>query len=804
MDNSLPPLPPIPGTEEPARFTDGLVRFAGLLQLAALIGLLILLVQKPAAAPGAGSATRTVTANDVRTGQGATPAPAAAASITSASTNAASAPPPMPTLPRKYPATRTVDASDTYFGTKIADPYRWLEDGKSPEVQAWLDSQNKLARSYLDALPGRAALEKRYEQLMRIDTISAPGRAGDRYFYMKRQAEQEKSVLYWRSATDPNAPEHVLIDPNQWIGTTNASLGTTATTLDGKLLAYSIRPNNADEATLYVKDVATGRDLPGEKIEGAKYAEPSWLPDGSGFVYTWLPPADPAHVADRPGQAVVKFHKLGTDPKSDPILHEKTGDPTKFIGAYVSRDGKWMFFSQQNGWDKNDLWYQPLHGAPSAAMAHTWKPIVVGKPFVYSLEPWQGEGYIVTNEGAPRFRLYKVSLDNPTPAHWKEIVPESPTAVLQGADIIGNHLVLAWLDNVISKADICDLDARLVRHLELPGIGSVGLEGDPDFNDLFFSFDNFTTPPTIYQTSVTDPSQKVWAAIKFPVDPSAYAVEQKWFTSKDGTKIPMFIVHRKDIKMDGSTPFMIYGYGGFSISQTPVFAAGWFPFLEAGGGYAMVNLRGGGEFGEKWHQDGMLLNKQHVFDDCIGAAEYLIANKYTSPQHLAVRGGSNGGLLVGAVITQRPDLFRAAVCEVPLLDMIRYPLFGSGKTWVPEYGSPGVEAQFKALFAYSPYHHVEPGVKYPALLMCTAANDDRVDPMHARKFVAKMQADNADDYPILLRVETQSGHGGSDQVKKTIALGTDIWSFLINELGAAPPSETPPSNVQAPAPSGGH
>jgi prolyl oligopeptidase len=761
-----------PPPREPAPIGAFLVHVIALLLAAAFVGLLVVMAKiltEPAPTPD-------IPPHD------------------QASAAAALAPPPpvhiMPALPLKYPPTRTVDVSDTYFGVKVTDPYRWLEDSpsKSPEVKAWLDAQNQLTRSYLDALPGREALRQRYQQLLRIDTISAPGRAGDRYFYMKRKAEQEKAVLYWRSAVDPNEPEHVLIDPNEWIGTTNASLGTTSATLDGKLLAYAIKPNNADEATLYVKDIATGKDLPGEKIEGAKYAEPSWLPDGSGFVYTWLPPVDPAHVSDRPGQAVVKFHKLGTDPKNDPILHDKTGDPTKFIGADVSRDGKWIFFSQQNGWDRNDLWYQPLHGAPTAAIAHTWKPIVVGQPFLYSLDAWQGEGYIQTNEGAPHFRLFKVSLQNPARSHWKGIVAESPTAVLQGASIIGNHLVLDWLENVLSKVDICDLEGKLTRHLDLPGIGSLAeLQGEPERDDLFFGFENFTTPLKIYQTTVTNPAQTVWAEIKFPVDPSPYAVEQKWFASKDGTQVPMFIVHRKDIKMDGSTPLMIYGYGGFSLSQTPVFAAGWFPFLEAGGAYALVNLRGGGEFGEQWHQDGMLLKKQHVFDDCIAAAEYLIANKYTSPEHLAVRGGSNGGLLVGAVITQRPDLFRAAVCEVPLLDMIRYPLFGSGKTWEPEYGSPENEEQFKALYAYSPYHHVQPGVKYPALLMCSADSDDRVDPMHARKFLAKMQADNGDDYPILMRVEPQSGHGGSDQVKKTIEKGVDIWSFLIYELGANPP-----------------
>jgi prolyl oligopeptidase len=771
MANPLPPPSPEPASREPSPAAGGLVHFAALLQLVALIGLVVLLFQKPA--PNEFVAVP----NPLPPSTNAPPA--------------SPAPPPMPTLPLKYPATRSGTDFDTFFGVKVDDPYRWLEDGKSPEVQTWLADENSVARSYLDALPGRAALEKRYSQLLRIETISAPGRAGDRYFYMKRKADQEKSVLYWRSATDPADPEHVLIDPNQFIGKDNAALGSTSTTLDGKLMAYTLKPNNADESTLYVKDIASGNDLPGEVIAGAKYAEPSWLPDGSGFVYTWLPPADPAHIADRPGQAVVKFHKLGTNPKSDPVIHAKTGDPTKFIGADVSRDGKWIFFSQQNGWDKNDLYYQPLKGDPTAALATTWKPIVVGKPFIYSLNPWQGQGYILTNEGATRFRLFKVGLDDPSRAKWKEIVPESPTAVLQGASIIGNHLVLDRLENVTSQVDICDLDGKLVRHLDLPGLGSLAeLEGEPDHDDLFYGFVNFTTPLKIYQTTVTDPSQKLWAEIKFPVDPSPYTVEQKFFASKDGTQVPMFIVHRKDIAMDGSTPFMIYGYGGFGLSQTPFFAAGWYPFLEAGGGYALVNLRGGGEFGEKWHQDGMLLKKQHVFDDCIGAAEYLIANKYTSPAHLAVRGGSNGGLLVGAVITQRPDLFRAAVCEVPLLDMIRFPLFGSGKTWVPEYGSPENAEQFKALYAYSPYHHIKPGVQYPSLLMCTAANDDRVDPMHARKFVAKMQADSGDSNPILLRLEAESGHGGGDQVKKTIEMGTDVWGFLIHELGATPPSDS--------------
>ncbi|MCE0483645.1 MAG: prolyl oligopeptidase family serine peptidase [Methylacidiphilales bacterium] len=693
----------------------------------------------------------------------------------------------MPSLPLTYPATRTVPASDTYFGVKVSDPYRWLEDGKSPEVQSWLTIQNKLTRSYLDTLPGRDALRQRYHQLLYIDTISAPGRAGDRYFYMKRRSTDEKAILYWRPVNDPGA-EHVLIDPNQFVTTNNASLGETATTLDGRLLAYTLKPNNADEATLYVKDVASGNDLPGEVIDGAKYADPSWLPDGSGFVYTYLPPAAPEHPEDRPGLAVIRYHKLGTDPKNDPVLHDKTGNPTKFVSAYVSRDGKWIFFVQQNGWDKNDLYYQPLNGEPTTALVGGWKPIVKDKNFLYSLYPWKGDAYILTNEDATRYHLFKAPLDHLEHSQWREIVPESPTIVLQGVSVIGDHLVLDELDHVTSRIEIRDLDGHFIRTLDLPGLGSVSeLSGEPDHDELFYGFVNFTTPPEIFQTSISNPEQKLWDKIKIPVDPSPYVVEQVFFPSKDGTKIPMFIVHRKDIILDGSTPFLLTGYGGFGISETPYFSPGFYPFLEAGGGYAVVNLRGGGEFGEQWHQDGMLLKKQNVFDDCIAAAEYLVNNGYTSPNRLAFRGGSNGGLLAGAMLTQRPDLFRAIICEVPLLDMIRYDQFGSGKTWVPEYGSPDDPEQFKALYAYSPYHHVVPGTKYPAVLFCTAANDDRVDPMHARKMAAELQADTVGTNPILVRVETQSGHGGGDQVKKTVEYGTDIWGFLIHELGAKTP-----------------
>ena len=697
--------------------------------------------------------------------------------------------PAIPSLPLSYPATRTVDVSDTIFGVKVADPYRWLEDGKSPEVQAWLGAQNDLARSYLDAMPGRAALAKRFHDLFYIDTITAPDRAGDRFFYMKHNAKDEKAILYW-SPVDHPEEEHVLVDPNQFVATNNAALGESAASLDGKLLAYTLKPNNADEATLYVKDVASGNDLPGEVIEGAKYAEVSWMPDSSGFVYTYLPTADPAHPEDRPGLAVIRYHKLGTDPKKDPVIHAKTGDATKFIGATISRDGKWIFYEEDTGSVKTDLYDQPLKGEPTARVADNWEPLVVGKDFLYSIEAWKGQAYLLTNEGAPHYRLFKFSLSDPRRSKWREIVPESPTVVLQDAAVVGDRLVLDEMENVTSQVEIRDLEGKPVRRLALPEPGTVAeLSGEPEHEELYYAFENFTHPPTIYKTSVTSDAQSVWAQINVPVDPSPYVVEQKFFASKDGTKIPMFIVHRKDILLDGSTPFLLTGYGGFGINQQPYFSGGIYPWLEAGGGYAVVNLRGGGEYGEQWHRDGMLLKKQNVFDDCIAAAEYLRDQGYTKPERLAFYGASNGGLLAGAMITQRPDLFRAIICGVPLLDMIRYDQFESGKTWVTEYGSSKDPEQFKALYAYSPYHHVMAKTAYPSVLFCTATDDDRVDPMHARKMAAALQAATSSPYPILVRVETQSGHGGSDQVKKSVAKGTDIWGFLIHELGAKTPEE---------------
>ncbi len=685
-----------------------------------------------------------------------------------------------------YPQTRVQDTKDALFGVTVPDPYRWLEDVKSDEVQKWMGAEDKLARDYIDKLTGRDALIARLRALYYVDSISAPRRRGTRFFYTRTHANKEKAVHYWREGE--NGPEQVLLDPNAMTkdgvgrddGTT--SIGVVAPSYDGKTLAYSLHANNSDEATLYVKDVASGKVSEKDVIEGAKYAGPSWTPSGDGFYYTWVPPvSDQVSVADRPSFAEVRFHKVGADPKSDKLVHEATRKEGTFIGAELSRDGHWLFVYIQHGWNSSDVYYRDARAKDAA-----WKPFAVGIEAQFEVEAWKDKFYIRTNDGAPRFRMYVADAKKPARADWKEIVPQSPDAVIEGAGVVGDHLAVIWLKNASTELEVRNLDGKLSHKVPLPGIGSSGIAGNPEDDTAYYSYTSFTQPVQIYKTSIKKGDSKLWAEVKVPIDPSPYVVDQVWYPSKDGTKISMFVVHRKDLPKDGSTPFLMGGYGGFNISMTPAFSSGLYPWLEAGGGYAMPNLRGGGEYGEDWHKAGMGAHKQNVFDDFIAAGEYLISSGFTRADRLAIRGGSNGGLLMGAAVTQRPDLWRAVICSVPLLDMVRFHLFGSGKTWVPEYGSAEVEAQFQTLFAYSPYHHVKTGTRYPALLMMSADSDDRVDPMHARKMVAMLQAANVSDHPILMRIEKHAGHGGADLVKQAVAQSADGYAFLMHELGMIP------------------
>ncbi len=692
-----------------------------------------------------------------------------------------------------YPSTTRQDIVDTLHGTKVADPYRWLENVKDPKVQAWMTAQNKVARAQLAKLPGRAAIAARLRQLYYYDSVSAPAHRGNRYFYSRRHAKKEKAVYYWKEGE--TGTERVLLDPNTMSADGSVSVGGIFPSKDGTLCAYRLKKNNADTASLYIMDVASGKTRDAEVIGGARYAYPSWTPDNKGFFYTRLPTDKKVATADMPGEAHVVYHRIGTDPKTDALYHAKTGNPKTFIAAEVSEDGRWLFVTIQHGWNATDVYYKDLRrerraqrrrarrkGRKPIDTAAGYKPLAVGIKARFSVQAWKNKFYIMTNHRAPNGRLYTVSARRPLRRKWREIVRESK-AVLKGAEVIGGRLVLRYLRDAHSELEIRSLRGRLVRKVSLPGIGSAsGMVGRADEDDAYFSYQSFTEPRTIFRTSIKRGKTAVWARVKFPVDTSKFTVDQVKYPSKDGTRVSMFIIRRKDAKRTGDNPVVLHGYGGFNVSMTPFFSTAIAVWLEHGGIWAIPNLRGGGEYGEKWHKAGMLLSKQNVFDDFEYAARYLIKEKWTTSARLAIRGGSNGGLLVGAAMTQHPELYKAVICAVPLLDMVRYHKFGSGKTWIPEYGSADDAKQFAAIYAYSPYHHVSKK-NYPAMLMLSADTDDRVDPMHARKFTAAMQWATDGKVPMLLRIEKHAGHGGADMVKQKVQQTADTYAFLMKQLG---------------------
>lgn len=661
------------------------------------------------------------------------------------------------------------------FGRTIRDPHRWLEDEKSPDVVAWMDTHDALARDALRRMPHREDIARRLKELFYFDAVGAPSKRGDRYFLTRKHVDKEKMVVYWKQGED--GAEQVLFDPNAWSSEGNIGLGGWWPSYDGKYVAYSIKQNNSDETVTRIRDVASGNDL-ADEIAGTKYSGASWTPDGNGFYYTWVPPVGTVDVADRPGYAEVRFHAIGA--ATDKTIHERTGDPQTFIGGGISRDGEWLTVAIQHGWNSTDYKFKRVGDAG-------WTTLVEGVEANFDVSVWRGAFYVTTDDGAPRYRVYKVDPAQPQRDAWKEIVPETD-ATLEGASIVGEHLILSYLRNVASQVIVCDLDGKPVRELDLPALGSCGgISGNPDEDTGYFAFTSFTDPQVIYKTSIASGAVEEWTRIKLPVDTSKFTAQQVHYPSKDGTSISMFIIHRTDVQRDGKRPVLLYGYGGFNVTLTPAFAGSRATWLEHGGVYAIPNLRGGGEYGEDWHKGGMLANKQNTFDDFIAAAEYLVREGWTSPANLGIMGGSNGGLLVGACMTQRPELFGAVVCAVPLLDMLRYHLYGSGKTWIPEYGDPEIADEFAWLYAYSPYRvAIDNGPRaYPAVLVDTSDHDDRVDPMHARKLYAALKELQTADRPVLLRIEKNAGHGGADLVKQQVESTADELAFLLSAITGA-------------------
>jgi prolyl oligopeptidase len=688
---------------------------------------------------------------------------------------------PLPVVPQPtlsaigYPPARRVDQADDIHGVRVFDPYRWLEEGTSDEVKKWTDDEDAFARAALSKVPGRDAIAARFKELFYVENAGTPQHRGKRWFYAKREAAKEKFAVYWREGKD--GKDAVLLDPNAWSADGSVSLGVWSVSWDGKTIAYAVKSNNSDEATLYAMDVATGKKSDVDVIEGAKYAWPSWTPSGDGFYYTWLPPAASVPTPDRPGFAEVRFHKLGADPTKDVRVREKTGDPKTFVGAELSKDGRWLVLTTEHGWTRTDVEFMDLR-----ERRPIWRPLSVGQDARYLVDIDRDRFFVRTNDGAPKYRVFRVDPSHSERAAWVEIVPERSDATLEGSNIVGHSLSLVYLKDVVTQLELHDESGKLVRRVDLPTIGtSGGLSGDVDDDLAYYSFQSFTYPTEINETSVKTGKTATFYRLKVPVDPSKYAVAQMFATSKDGTRIPFFIIHAKDAAKSAATPTILYGYGGFQVPQTPSFASSIFPWLERGGIWVVANLRGGSEYGEEWHRHGMRREKQHVFDDFFAVAEELIRQGFTSPAKLAAMGASNGGLLVGAAVTQRPDLFRVALCGVPLLDMVRYQLFGSGKTWIEEYGSSDDVDDFRSLYQYSPYHHVIRGTKYPATLLLSADSDDRVDPMHARKFAAELQWASTGG-PVLLRVEKHSGHGGADLVRAAVEKLADEYAFALDQM----------------------
>jgi len=729
-------------------------------------------------------------------------------------------PTPAPVKP-DYPAAERQDVVDVIHGQEVHDPYRWLEDASDERVKRWMTAEDDFARAHLAAIPVRAKLAERLSEIYYHDETFPPVVRGDRYFYLRKGADKEKKILYWKQGAD--GEEKVLVDPQTLSADGSTSLKSWYPSPNGKYVAYLVNEHNADDASIHLMDVDAGKEREQDIVPGARYAAPSWTPDSRGFFYVALPTGperEQIPVAELPGKAQVRFHLIDGGP--DRTYFGPTNDPETFVGAEVSADGRYLILTLEKGWTATDIYYKDLNYFPAHARHRgrgrgsppppwepcCFRPLITGHKALATVRSWGGKFYIHTNLGAPLYRVFEADPATlqqprdelnelmraapPSPIdRWKEVVPEGDST-LERVQIVGKHLVLTYLRKAHSEIEIRTLEGGLVRKLALPGMGTVATKIAPDTkvtmvgteesDEAFYTFQSFTDPPTVFRTSIASGKTSIWSKVDLPLDLSEIVVEQVWYPSRDGTKISMFLVHHKNAQRDGNNPTLLYGYGGFNINWTPVFKKGVAVWLERGGIYALPNLRGGGEYGETWHSAGMLLEKQNVFDDFIAAAEYLIQQGWTRSKRLAVSGGSNGGLLVGAFMTQRPDLARAVICTVPLLDMVRYHLFGQGRTWIGEYGSADDPKQFEVLFGYSPYHRLKQGTAYPALLMLSSESDDRVDPLHARKFVAAAQWATSSAAPILLRIE-KGGHKGADLVRVAVAEDADELAFLMEQLG---------------------
>jgi prolyl oligopeptidase len=677
------------------------------------------------------------------------------------------------------PETRVETVTEQIFGHTVEDPYRWLEGGESQEVAEWVDAQIQYTRSALDNLPIQKQIRERLKTLFSIGHLASPRMYKGRYFYTRRDGKQDQQVLYVRDGLEGR--ERVLIDPNAMDEEGLVALDWWFPSEDGKLLAYGLSREGTEQSTLYVLDVKTGAQLP-DIITRTRYTALSWKSDNAGFYYSRLPAPGTVPEGQENYHRHLFYHELGTDPENDLKVIGEGREMTEWLSLSFSTDDRYILLSIFKGWDKSDIYFQKLKGSPESIKPEDFVPVAVGTGAIFSGQIVGDDLYLHTNYKASNYRLVRVDLNAPAEENWEELIPEDESA-LERVIVVGDRVVAQYMQNASSRLKVFSLSGDHVNDVELPTLGSVyDLFGEWDGSEVLFCFNSYFIPPTIYHYDLKAEKLTLSQEVESDLDTSPYEVNQVWYESKDGTEVSMFLVHRKGIKLDGNNSTMLTGYGGFNSPETPSFHRNRFLWFEHGGVLALPNLRGGSEYGEEWHKDGMLENKQNVFDDFIAAAEWLIENGYTNPSRLVIRGGSNGGLLVGAVMTQRPDLFKAVICWNPLLDMTRYHNFLIAKLWVYEYGSPEDSVEFQWLYAYSPYHRVVDGTPYPATLLFTADSDSRVDPMHAKKMTARLQAATSWDAPILLRYDTKAGHAGTP-VSKSIQDYTDSWTFIFWQLG---------------------
>jgi prolyl oligopeptidase len=665
----------------------------------------------------------------------------------------------------------------------VADPYRWLEDDNSADTRAWVEAQNKVTFAYLAQIPQRDRIRERITKLWDFEKYSAPFKRGKRYFYSYNTGLQNQALLF--VTEDPKAKGRVLLDPNTLSKDGTVALSGMSLTEDGRLLAYSTSEAGSDWQTWKVRDVATGKDL-SDEIQWSKASGASWRKDGSGFYYSrYEAPNGGDALTGLNNNHMLYFHKLGTAQAEDVLVYQRPDQPEWYLSGSVTDDGRWLVISAGKGTNpESSLFLQDLSKPGSPV-----EPFLDKMDATYGIVDNEGDRFFVsTNQGAPRNRLVAIRKGHTAPAKWTEIIPQAKGRdVLESVSLVGGRFIATWLRDAHSAVEFYDLKGEKTGPLALPALGTVGgFDGRREDAETFYTFGSFTYPGTIYRLDLKTGKSSVFRTPKVAFKPADYEVKQVFYPSKDGTKVPMFLIHKKGLKLNGQNPTLLYGYGGFNVSLTPGFSVSRMVWLELGGVYAMANLRGGGEYGLDWYEAGRKHKKQNVFDDFIAAAEWLIANKYTSTPKLAINGGSNGGLLVGACLTQRPDLFGAAVPEVGVMDMLRFHKFTLGWGWKSDYGSSETKEGFETLMKYSPLHTIKPGVKYPPTLVTTGDHDDRVVPAHSHKFTATLQAAQAGPAPILTRIEVSAGHGAGKPTAKAIAERADVLTFLVKNLGMQP------------------